>query len=122
MTDVYRKNDQLFIRYAIDNQSTRSYQSLPPEVFALESVHSETSLLTLRYSQVDPDKEKKIRSARQARLVTVDCDIPSEPLGPGETGTGILTVQLSTISTEPTVLRILFPSDGREPISLMLVL
>ena len=120
--EVYRKNDQLFIRYVVDNRSTRPYVSGQPEVFALESPHSETSLQVLRYSQVGPDIEKKIRSPRQTRLATVDCDIPSEPLPPGEAVTGILTVQLGMTPSAPTVLKLLFPSEGREPISLTLVL
>jgi hypothetical protein len=122
VTEVYRKNDLLFIRYVVDNRSTRPYVIGQPEVFALESPHSETSLQVLRDSQVGPDIEKKIRSPRQTRLATGDCDTPSEPLPPGEAATGILTVQLAMTSMEPTVLRLLFLSDGREPISLTLVL
>jgi len=122
VTEVYRKDDQLFIRYVIDNRSTRPYRSSQPEVFALDSPHSETSLQALRYSQVSPDIEKKIRSPRQKRLATVDCDIPSDALPPGQTMTGILTVQLDITSSEPTVLKLLFPSNGRGPISLTLVL
>lgn len=76
----------------------------------------------IRYSQAGPDIEKKIRSPREVRLATVDCDVPSEPLPPGETMSGILTVQLATTSAEPTVLRLRFPSDQREPIWVTLVL
>ena len=122
ITDVYRKDEQLFLRYVIDNRSTRPYVASQPEVFVLESAHSQTSLHALRYSQVGPDIERKMRSQRQARIATIDCEVPSEPLPPGETVTGILTVPLHQALSEPTVLRVLFPTTGDEPISLTLVL
>src|SRR5467141_1201636 len=48
ITDVYRKDEQLFLRYVIDNRSTRPYVVSQPEVFVLESAHSQISLHALR--------------------------------------------------------------------------
>jgi len=123
ITDVFRKDDQLFIRYAIDNRTTRPYQSDMPEVFALESVKARKSLHTYRYSQLGPEITKAIRSRNERRVETIDCELPSEPLPPGQMATGILTVHFpATASTEPQVLRLVFPSKGRKPISVIVVL
>ena len=124
ITDVYRRDEQLFLRYVVDNRTTLPYVSGLPEVFALESARSRTSLHAFRYSQVGPDIEKKIRSHDQTRIATVDCDVPSEPLPPGEAATGILILQKPPTASdrEPAVLRFVFPVAGRQPASLTLIL
>src|SRR5262245_21470540 len=123
ITDVYRKDDQLFIRYVVDNRTAHPYAIGTPDVFALESAHSQTSLHTFRYSQVGSDIEKKLRSRGQERIETIDCEVPSDALPPGETATGILIVQPPpTTSSDPAVLRFLFPGAGHEPISITLIL
>ena len=122
ITDVYRRDDQLFIRYVIDNGTTRPFAIGIPEVFALESAQSGTSLHAFRYAQVGADISKKIRSQGQVRIKTIDCEIPSDPLPPGERVTGILIVQSPPTASEPAVLRFSFPREGRQPISLTLVL
>jgi hypothetical protein len=122
ITDVYRRDDQLFIRYVIDNGTTRPFAIGNPEVFALESAQSATSLYAFRYAQIGEDISKKIHSEGQVRIKTVECEIPSDPLPPGERVTGILIVESPPTASEPTVLRFLFPREGRQPISLTLVL
>ena len=124
ITDVYRKDDQLFIRYMIDNRTTQPYVVGQPEVFALLSAHSKASLHAYRYSQVGREVEKEIRSDAQAPIVTVECDLPSEPLPPGEAATGILILQAppSLSGSQPAVLRFVFPTAGREPTSITLIL
>ena len=124
ITDVYRKDDQLFIRYMVDNRTTRPYQAGQPEVFALQAAHSPTSLYSYRYSQIGPEIEKKLRSRAQVRIATLECDVPSEPLPPGEAATGILILQAPpTIAAgEPAVLQFHFPGAGQQPASLTLIL
>src|SRR5207253_8233727 len=58
ITDVLRKDDQLFGRYRIDNRSTHPYLAGQPQAFALRPAHSQISLHAYRYSQVGPDVEK----------------------------------------------------------------
>ena len=122
ITDVYRRDDQLFIRYVIDNGTTRPFAIGIPEVFALESAQSATSLHAFRYAQVGADISKKIRSQGQVRIETIDCEIPSDPLSPGKRVTGILIVPSPPAASEPAVLRFSFPNEKREPIVLTLVL
>ena len=124
ITDVYRKDDQLFIRYMIDNRTKHPYLAGQPEVFALQSAHSQTSLHAYRYSQVGLEFEKKIRSRAQVRIATVECDVPSEPLPPGEGASGILILQAPPTApdTQPAVLRLVFPTAGQEATSLTLIL
>jgi hypothetical protein len=122
ITDVFRKDDQLFIRYAIDNRTTRPYQAAMPDVFALQSVQAGTSLHMYRYSQLGSDIAKKVRSRGESRVEAIDCELPSEPLPPGQMATGILTVHLpETTTNEPQVLRLVFPSNASKPVSVIVV-
>jgi hypothetical protein len=122
--DVYRKDDQLFIRYMIDNRTAHPYLAADPEVFALQPASSHTALKSSRYSQVGPDLEKKIRAQRPVRIATVECDVPSEPLPPGEAATGILILHAPPVTpeSEPSVLRIVFPTAGQQATAVTLVL
>jgi hypothetical protein len=122
VTDVYRKDDQLFMRYVVDNRTERPYAIAVPEVFALESANSQTSLHALRYSQLGSDIGKKIRSRGQVRIDAVDCEMPSPTLSAGPMGSGILIFETPPSASEPAVFRLLFPQQGHEPISLTLVL
>lgn len=122
ITDVYRKDDQLFIRYVIDNATTRPFPIAAPEVFALNSAQSSTSLHTFRYAQLGGDISKKIRSRGQTRVETVECEVPSDPLPAGERVTGILILRNPPDSGEPVVLKVSFPNEKAAPIVLTLVL
>jgi hypothetical protein len=126
ITDVFRRDGQLFIRYVIDNRTTRPYRAAMPDVFALQGVKAKSSLHTYRYSQIGSDIAKDIRSRSETPVEIIDCELPSEPLPPGQLGTGILTVRLpEPTSLEldvPQVLRVVFPSNGGKPISVIVVL
>ena len=124
ITDTYRKDDQLFVRYTIDNRTTHPYAAVQPEVFSLQSAHSSTSLSAYRYSQLGPDFEKKIRSRTQTKIATIECDVPSEPLPPGEAATGLLILEAppTTNDNEPSVLRFVFPVAGKKPTAVTLIL
>jgi hypothetical protein len=124
ITDVYRKDDQLFIRYVVDNGTRQPYRASEPEVFALHSAHSATSLAGYRYSQVGADLEKRIGNRERVRIASVECDVPSEPLPPGETATGIMILQVPPTDaiSEPSVLRFVFPMAGQQSTSVTLIL
>jgi len=119
--DVYRRGAALYVRYVIDNRSTQSYVTGQPEAFVLDPISSKTSIHALRYSQIGPGIERQIKSKRETRIAIIDCEVPAEPIPPGVTTAGMLTLQFSGTS-EPAVLRIVFPGAGRKPASITLVL
>src|SRR5213594_3480191 len=124
ITDVLRKDDQLFVRYRIDNRSTHPHLAGQPEVFALRPAHSRISLHAYRYSQVGPEVEKRMRSRTKTRIAAVECDVPSEPLPPGQGATGILILPVPppVPDTQPDILRFVFPVNGQKPTSVTLIL
>jgi hypothetical protein len=123
VTEVLRKDGQLFIRYAIDNRTTKPYQVAMPRVSVLQSVAARVSLHSYRYSQLGSDFAKKIRSRGESVVETIECELPPEPLPSGQMAAGVVTVQLPTApSGEPQVLRLLFPSNTGKPISVIVVL
>jgi hypothetical protein len=93
-------------------------------VFSIESTSPHTALNSYRYSQVGPDLEKKIGAQRPVRIATLECDVPSEPLPPGEAATGILILHAppTESESEPSILRIVFPTAGQQATSVTLVL
>ena len=124
ITDVLRKDDQLFVRYRIDNRSTHPYLAGQPEVFALQPAQSQISLHAYRYSQVGPNIGKRIRSRTTTRIAPIECDVPSEPLPPGEVATGILILPFPPPgpNAQPDILRFVFAVGGQKPTSLTLIL
>ena len=93
-------------------------------LFRSQSAPSATSLGAYRYSQLSPDIEKKMRTGKQAKVATAECDIPSEALPPGEAATGVLILEAPPTDheNEPAVLRFVFPVAGQKATSLTLVL
>jgi hypothetical protein len=123
VTEVFRKEGELFIRYAIDNRTTKPYPVAMPRVSVLQSVAAQVSLYSYRYSQLGSDFSKKIRSRGESAVETIECELPPEPLPSGQMAAGILTVQLpAALSGEPQVLKLVFPSNGGKPISVIVVL
>jgi hypothetical protein len=125
ITEVFRKNGRLFIRYAIDNRTTKPYQVAMPSVSVLQPVAAQVSLhsYSYRYSQLGSDFAKKMRSRGESVVEVVECELPPEPLPSGQMAAGILTVQLPAApSGEPQVLKLVFPSNAGKPISVIVVL
>jgi hypothetical protein len=123
LTDVYRKDDRLFIRYRVDNRTPQPVVVPRPEVFQLQSPHSSISLYAYRYSQAGSVLEKKIHSRAEMRIPTLECDVPSEPLLPGEIAAGILVLETPAVGDrEPAVFHFVFPTAGQPPMSLTLIL
>jgi hypothetical protein len=125
ITEVFRKDDHLFVRYRIDNRATHPYLVGQPQVFALQPAQSQISLHAYRYSQVGPEVEKRIGSGTKTRIAAIECDVPSEPLPPGEVATGILILPFPTPvgpNGQPDILRFVFPVDGQKPTSVTLIL
>lgn len=123
VTEVFRKDGQLFIRYAIDNRTTKPYQVAMPRVSVLQSVTAQVSLHSYRYSQLGPDFAKELRSRGEGAVEVIECELPTEPLPSGQMAAGILTVQLPAVpSGDPQVLKLVFPSNAGKPISVIVVL
>ena len=126
--DVYRRQDEVFIRYSIENRSSLTFRTGRPSAVSLSGLRSDRSLWTLQNSQLGINVS--------SRLKADDAPIPvkitqSEPgiaeLAPGEARLGVLALKLPPVKpdamkAQPTVLQILFPVDRSRSLTATLVL
>jgi hypothetical protein len=122
ITDVFESKDQLIVRYTVENRTRQPYAMRQPEVFALQSPKSSTSLLALRNTQIDSELANSIRSKGEHPVPILDSETSAEFIQSGERKPGLVSLRLGPRDSQPSVLRVVFPSDASAPISITLVL
>lgn len=125
--DVYRAENQVFIRYAIENRSKSPYQPSTPHVVSLRSPQCDRSLTSLANSQLGDEYLAHLRSDGTVVMPVLHADTPSMAILPGANGIGLVAIQLpptgeAKLSATPTVLRMVFPGDGPGQVIATLVL
>ena len=125
--DIYRTENQLFIRYAIENRSKSPYQPSTPSVVSLRSPHCDPSLTTLANSQLGDEYSSHLDSDGMVAVPIVHAETPATNILPGANSIGVVAVQLRQTSDRqstatPIVLRMIFPSHGSRQVIATLVL
>ncbi len=107
--DVFERDNELFVRYAVRNDTTQPYELATPQVFVLDvsgparSLHSNSQLTTKEAAH--------LRTTVQATLPVVEGHVRSARIGPGQETVGVVALKLPARS-RPTVLRLVFAEDG----------
>lgn len=109
ISDLYEKNGNLLIRYAISNHGSQPYTVRTPEVFQLDGVRSRQSLYGLVNSQLAEEQVAKLKIKQQVPVPVIDSQLQSQQIAPGEEAVGIVTLQMPQ-GPEPQVLRLQFSS------------
>ncbi|HYM06067.1 MAG TPA: TrbG/VirB9 family P-type conjugative transfer protein [Terriglobales bacterium] len=124
--DVYRTENQLFIRYTIENHSGGLYRSGTPRVLALRSPRCSRSLVSLANSQLGQEYQSHLWADGGDPVPVVQAADPAAAVDPGTSGAGVIVVQLpkqmDRANGFPTVLQMEFPADGARPVVATLVL
>ena len=125
--DLYRTENQLFIRYTVENRSKSPYRLSTPSVVSLRSPHCDPSLMSLSNSQLGDVYSSHLNSDGIVAVPIVHAEPPAAEILPGANGLGVVAVQLREIrdpqsNTTPVVLRMIFPSDGSRRVIATLVL
>lgn len=125
--DIYRAENQLFIRYAIENRSKSPYQPSTPSVVSLRSPHCNPSLTSLANSQLGDEYSSHLGSDGIVSVPIVHAETPTTNILPGANGIGVVAVQLRETrdpqsTATPIVLRMIFPSHGSRQVVATLVL
>lgn len=125
--DVYRTENRVFIRYAIENRSKTPYQPSTPFVVSLKSPRCDRSLVSLANSQLGDEFLTHLRSDGTVGTPVLHAETPSQAILPGANGIGVIAIQLppasdSKSNSTPTVLRMVFPGDGPRQVTATLVL
>ena len=122
LKDVFQQDNQLFIRYAVQNGSKEAYEPGKPQVFTLD-LPASSGLARAANSQLTEDETKRLKNTEQKALEIFDAQLRSQRIEPGKETVGVVGVKLPAAKSDgPTVLRLLFPADGNGPISATLVL
>ena len=121
LTDLYHRDGQLFIRYAVRNTSGAVYDNGVPEVFTLISPRSSRSLYALSHTQLGQDYTSRLTSRGETPVEVVHSEVPTRTVKPGEETIGVVAIR-PPVADGPIVLRFSFPADSSGPVSTTLVL
>lgn len=126
--DVYRKQDEVFVRYSIENRSEKTFRTGRPTVVSLSAPRFDTSLWALQNSQLGIEYSSRLRSQGEPVSVKVTHSEPTiAEVAPGQARVGVITLQLPATAGEPkknqpTVLQFVFPLDRAGQLTATLVL
>jgi hypothetical protein len=119
--DVYRSENKLYVRYAIQNDGRTAYQPSTPDVFTLRSPHAPISLIPLKGSQL-AGNAVKVTSKTEIVTKVVESEVHTSIVPPGATAYGLIAFEAPKSSgAEPAVIRFDFPSDSRGDVKALLV-
>jgi hypothetical protein len=109
ISDLYQRDDQVVIRYAIRNHSDQPYSLSTPVVYQLDGVRSPQSLYGFINSQLADEEVSKLKRKQETPVRVLDGQLRLRQIAPGQEAVGVVTLQLAA-TTEPTVLRFQFPN------------
>jgi len=121
LKDMYRMNDRIYVRYAIQNQGQSIYRPGTPDVFSFRSPRSASSLYALRKCQLVGDA-LRIKSDGQVSVKVVSAQVRASAVPPGGNAWGMVALELPTGPKTPTVLKFEFAPDAAGAVTAVLVL
>ena len=122
LEDVYKKDQRVYLRYAIVNGGRTVYVPMAPAVFTLKSPRAPQSLITLANCQIAGDIQ--LRWKDEAPVPVVHAELQAPMVGPGQAAHGVVAFDLPQNSPpgERIVVTLRFPEDGVNSVSAVLVL
>jgi len=122
LKDTYqRENHEVFIRYAVRNDTRDVYTLTTPKVFTLSVDGPPSDLDRLVNFQVGESATAEIEGD-QKPVEIVSGSVRSARVEPGQETVGVIGVKLPAGNTGPTVIRLVFPEDGKGQPTATLVL
>jgi len=121
LKDVFRENDRIYVRYAIQNNSQAAYVPAAPGVFTLRLPHSSSSLYALSKSQIVGDGIR-ITSHGQTPIKVLSAETRVSAIPPGASAWGLVSFELPSQTNLPAVVKFAFPADGSGEVTALLVL
>jgi hypothetical protein len=122
LKDTYqRENHEVFIRYAVRNDTRDVYTLTKPKVYTLSVDGPPSDLDRLVNFQVGESATTEIEGD-QKPVEIVSGSVRSARVEPGQETVGVIGVKLPAGNTGPTVIRLVFPEDGKGQPTATLVL
>jgi hypothetical protein len=121
LRDLFRKDNRLYLRYAVVNHSAKAYQPSQPAVWQLTGLRSAQSLIPLRDRQLGEKFSRTLRADRSVGLRVIDGE-QSAQVAAGGDGIGWVVLEEPKATTEePAILKFRFAADARGEVDAMLV-
>ena len=121
LKDLFEQQDMLFIRYTLHNDTNQVYEAGTPKIFLLGELPRSQFLAGQENLQLSDMEVTKLKVKDQSPLEVVSEKLLLTKLAPGQETVGVVGIKLPS-SSEPRVLHIEFPKDGRGAVSAGLVL
>ena len=121
LKDIYRKDDRIYVRYAIQNKGPSTYVPGTPGVFTLRSPRSSSSLYMLSQTQL-VGNGIRITSEGQAPVKVLNAEVHANAVTPGGTTWGLIAFEWPPRTNGPAVVKFAFSPDGAGEVSAVLVL
>ncbi len=116
-----RENHEVFIRYAVRNDTRDVYRLTTPKVFTLAVDGPPSDFDRLVNFQVGETATAEIEGDEKP-VDVVSGSVRSARIEPGQETVGVIGVKLPVGKTGPTVIRLVFPEDGKGQPTATLVL
>jgi hypothetical protein len=126
--DIYRRQDEVFVRFSIENRSSQTLRAGTPAVVSLTGLKFDRSLWAFQNAQLGMEYASRLKTYDAPIPVKItQCEPGVAEVGPGEARIGLIALQLPQVNpnakkTQPTVLKILFPIDRAGNLTATLVL
>jgi hypothetical protein len=120
LTDVYRSENRIYVRYSIQNDARVEYKPGAPSVFRLRAPHSSHSLYSLNGSQIAGD-HVRVTANGETAVKVIHAEVHSSTIPPGSMTLGVVAFEAPD-GSGPTVVRFAFPADSMGEVSALLVL
>ena len=118
---VYRTNDQIYIRYSVINQTKAPFRLTMPDVYTPLPTQQPVSLAGLRNHQLSPEVFASFKAKPGATVTVVQAESASKDLAPGQKTTGVVSVGSSS-NNPPQMYQLNFGNDQKAPLSVAVVL
>ena len=109
---IQRENHEVFIRYAVRNDTREVYSLTTPKVFTLKVDGPQSDLNRLVNFQVGETATAKIEGDEKP-VEIVSGSVRSARIEPGQETVGVIGFKLPAGKTGPAVIRLVFPEDGK---------
>ena len=120
--DLFRQADRLYIRYTVDNTTKRAYEVGKPQVLFLQDPQVPAPLIGRREWQLTDSEAERIESQGQRPLETIDQEVRSARVEPGQETVGVVGVRLPNGGRGPFVIRLVLPKYEQGEVTATVVL
>ncbi len=112
--NVFQTATSLYIRYSVRNLTDRPYRVLKPSVYELGPPET-VSLLSIRRTQLDSRKLRKLDEGQRVPLVMANAEIQTQDIRPGDAARGVIVLRRQLIAA--SMLQVVFADAGNRHVS-----